>query len=127
MNSLFKNATNICKNKTNLQFLKKVSLFNFSSVNRFGLTQTVTKTTNSTLINFNKKYFWKKEDKNKENLSEKKEDNVEDKNESDDKVPKGFEKFHRKKKDEKKDEKESKDNNEDPNKNNNDEDPNKSN
>ena len=113
MNSLFKSASIVCKNKQSLQFLKR-SIFNFSSINKYrSMTQTCPQVSNN-LFHNNKKFFWKKNDKKEEKNQEKGNEP-----ESEDKPPKGFEKFHRKKKEE--DKKETKgDENKNP-----DEDPNK--
>jgi hypothetical protein len=120
MNTLFKSANILNRNKTSIQFLKK-SIGKFS-INRY----TVLRTENSrTLLQLNKKNFWKKE--NKDNKDDKPEKNKEEKvdEQEDDKPAKGFEKFHRKKKDDnKEDKKENKD--KDPNEDDKgDEDPNK--
>jgi hypothetical protein len=130
MNSLFKSANIIYRNKQSLQFLKKsIGMFNFSTINKVINYTTLSPilSNSSNLVNVNKKYFWKKEEK-KDKPAEKGVEPTDSKKdqpgESEDKPPKGFEKFHRKKKDDQDDKKDEQPNNNNDNKNN-DEDPNK--
>jgi hypothetical protein len=118
MNSLLKSASIVGKNKQSLQFLKKsIGYFNFSTINKYRTINQLVNHSPNALLKINKKFFWKKDDK--KDAQEKPEEKGKD-SDTDEKPPKGFEKFHRKKKDEEKKDKdeEPKNNDEDPNKGN---------